>query len=617
MTSSSSTSEMPSTSRSTLIRAIPIGVILVFLFSIAGGLLFAADRQARFDGRIYPGVFIQTIPVGGLTQEEARAKINNLLSQSQENGLSFQVGTSTLTARSEQLREWIRPNEEDVLRQAYQTGRDSRPAHALVRVLGLSLHEKNLSLSSTIDQEAVRSWLETQSASILPSAHNARLVIDTPTATTSAVRIEPEQRGQTIQIEPAIQEFQRQAEALQFHPIQLTLQTLEPAIRASDLQTLQREATDWLGHAPFVVSYEQRSWNVSPAMLASWITATTTPSLRIALDRSKITQDLTPWLGENIRVAKDGILEFNEDKTIKTFVAPIEGVMIDAEATTANIEHVLNASSSTAPIALARQTPRILGTEAETMGIQEVIGVGTSNFSGSPSNRRKNIALGAKHVNGSLVAPDAEFSLLKTLGPIDGAHGWFPELVIKGNKTTPEFGGGLCQIGTTVFRAAMNSGLIITERRNHSYRVRYYEPAGTDATIYDPAPDFRFKNDTGHWVLVTTDMRGDNLVFTVWGTKDGRTVAPLKPIISNIVPPPPKKLIPTTDLAPGQTKCTEVAHAGATARLDYVVTYASGDVKKTTFTSYYKPWGAVCLVGSTTATTPATGVDETGINNPN
>ena len=216
-----------------------------------------------------------------------------------------------------------------------------------------------------------------------------------------------------------------------------------------------------------------------------------------------------------------------------------------------------------------------------------------------------------------MIAPDGEFSLLKTLGPIDGSHGWLPELVIKGNKTTPEYGGGLCQIGTTVFRAAMNSGLVITERRNHSYRVRYYEPAGTDATIYDPAPDFRFKNDTGHWVLITTEMRGDQLVFTVWGTKDGRSVAPLNPVISNIVAPPPKKLIPTTELAPGQQKCTEVAHAGATAKLDYVVTYTGGEVKKTTFTSYYKPWGAVCLVGSTTPTPTGTGVDETGINNPN
>jgi hypothetical protein len=82
------------------------------------------------------------------------------------------------------------------------------------------------------------------------------------------------------------------------------------------------------------------------------------------------------------------------------------------------------------------------------------VAIGTSNFKGSPVNRRHNIAVGAASVNGTLIAPGEEFSLLKTLGDIDAAAGYKPELVIKGGKTLPEFGGGLCQIGTTAFRAA-------------------------------------------------------------------------------------------------------------------------------------------------------------------
>ena len=64
------------------------------------------------------------------------------------------------------------------------------------------------------------------------------------------------------------------------------------------------------------------------------------------------------------------------------------------------------------------------------------------------------------------------------------------------SRRGPEFGGGLCQIGTTMFRVTMNAGLPILERQNHSYRVRYYEPpVGMDVTIYEPKPDFRFRND--------------------------------------------------------------------------------------------------------------------------
>ncbi len=186
---------------------------------------------------------------------------------------------------------------------------------------------------------------------------------------------------------------------------------------------------------------------------------------------------------------------------------------------------------------------------------------------------------------------------METLGAIDGAHGWLPELVIKGNETKPEYGGGLCQIGTTAFRGALNVGLPIVERRNHSYRVRYYEPAGTDATLYDPKPDFRFRNDMAHPVLINAYSSGTKVVFEFWGTKDGRVADPIKPRIFNIVQPPPMKLIETTDLPPGQKKCTESAHAGATAEFTYTVTYPNGEVKSEVFRSHYRPWQAVCLVG--------------------
>ncbi len=167
--------------------------------------------------------------------------------------------------------------------------------------------------------------------------------------------------------------------------------------------------------------------------------------------------------------------------------------------------------------------------------------------------------------------------------------------------------GEVIQVGTTIFRATFNSGLPVTQRRNHSYRVSYYEPAGTDATIYDPAPDYRFVNDTGHHILIQTRMEGNDLYFDLWGTKDGRKVVATKPVIYNIVKPAPTKIIETPDLPEGKRKCTESAHAGADAYFDYTVTYPNGEVKKERFSSHYIPWQAVCLVGAKKAApTPAT-----------
>jgi len=292
---------------------------------------------------------------------------------------------------------------------------------------------------------------------------------------------------------------------------------------------------------------------------------------------------------------------------VKEFQASKDGQKVNIDKTLEIINQQLNQGkieAFEAPIEIEKAT--VNNSDIYDLGISEIIGVGVSDFKGSPKNRRHNIAVGAKAITGILIPPGEEFSLIKTLGKIDGSTGYLQELVIKGNKTTPEYGGGLCQIGTTVFRATLKSGLPILERRNHSYRVSYYEPAGTDATIYDPKPDFRFKNDTNEHVLIQTRIVGDELFVEFWGTKDGRKIEQTKPTIYNIVQPGPAQMIETDTLKPGETKCIESPHAGADAFFDYKVTYPSGEEKSQRFTSHYVPWTKKCLVGKTETTSTST-----------
>jgi len=138
---------------------------------------------------------------------------------------------------------------------------------------------------------------------------------------------------------------------------------------------------------------------------------------------------------------------------------------------------------------------------------------------------------------------------------------------------------------------------------HHSYRVSYYEPAGTDATIYNPRPDFRFINDTAHHILIQVRIEGNNLYFDMWGTNDGRIIEKTDPVIYNITSPGPTKIIETLDLEPGKKKCTERAHNGADAYFDYKVSYPAGIAstspitKEVRFSSHYIPWQEVCLLG--------------------
>ena len=174
------------------------------------------------------------------------------------------------------------------------------------------------------------------------------------------------------------------------------------------------------------------------------------------------------------------------------------------------------------PVAVSEPTVPLAATNS--LGIQELVASGESDFSGSPKNRLVNIDVGAAKFNGLIIKPGDEFSFNTYLGDVDAEHGFLPELVIKSNDVIPEFGGGLCQVSSTAFRAAMNAGLPITARRNHSFAVQYYAPQGTDATIYPGVQDLKFINNLNSNLLIWTRIEGHKLYFDFYGTKDARTV---------------------------------------------------------------------------------------------
>jgi vancomycin resistance protein YoaR len=252
-----------------------------------------------------------------------------------------------------------------------------------------------------------------------------------------------------------------------------------------------------------------------------------------------------------------------------------------------------------AALTLKVQDPVVDENSLDALGIKEIIGRGETSFAGSPANRIHNIKTGLSFLQSALLKPGEEFSTVKKLGAVDNTTGYLPELVIKENRTTPEYGGGLCQVSTTLFRAVLKAGLKVTERQNHSYRVSYYEPpVGLDATIYLPRPDFKFLNDTPGHILVQGQVIGNRIIFELWGTSDGRTSVVTDPIITNIKPPPPEIRTETDTLPLGEVKQIEKPHEGATAIAYYTVTRNGQVINKQTFKSIYKPWAARFLVGT-------------------
>jgi vancomycin resistance protein YoaR len=214
-----------------------------------------------------------------------------------------------------------------------------------------------------------------------------------------------------------------------------------------------------------------------------------------------------------------------------------KGTIVDGIKTSLAIRAALANGQTSATVSMKEHRPTLFSADDfKKLKFPEQLTRGESNFAGSPANRRHNIGVATAKFNGLVILPGEEFSFNQYLDDVDEANGYKPELVIKENVTTPEFGGGICQVSTTAFRAAMQSGMKITYRRNHSYPVKYYGTPGYDATVYQPFPDFRFVNDTKNPILLKTSIAGTKVYFDVWGTKDSRQVTINGPFVTEKKP---------------------------------------------------------------------------------
>jgi vancomycin resistance protein YoaR len=226
------------------------------------------------------------------------------------------------------------------------------------------------------------------------------------------------------------------------------------------------------------------------------------------------------------------------------------------------------------PLMIIPAKVTVLSDDLKQKGIVQLISTGETNFKNSPTNRRINIKVGLASFNGQIIPPGTESGAGAILGRVDDTTGYKKELVIKGDKTVPEFGGGLCQVSTTVYRSLLIGGFPITERTNHSYAVSYYDPQGLDATIYPPNPDMKFINDTPNHILLQTTTVGDKAYSNVYGTAVDRQVDLIGPWYYGFGATPPPRTEYTTQLAPGEKKLLGSAHGGFKADWYRRITYA-------------------------------------------
>lgn len=248
--------------------------------------------------------------------------------------------------------------------------------------------------------------------------------------------------------------------------------------------------------------------------------------------------------------------------------------------------------------------PAVTTDKANSFGIKEKIGSGYSMFSGSIPGRIHNVALGSSRLNGVIIRPGETFSFNQAIGDISAATGYQPAYIIKDGRTVLGDGGGMCQVSTTLFRAALNAGLPIVERHEHSYRVHYYEEGGykpgLDATVFSPTEDLKFTNNTPASILIQTSVDTENLTatFDLYGAHDGRKAEIYDHQVWGISAPPPPLYQDDPTLPVGTVRQVDFDSWGAKALFKYKVTRGSEVLTEQEFFSNYRPWQAVFLKGT-------------------
>lgn len=271
---------------------------------------------------------------------------------------------------------------------------------------------------------------------------------------------------------------------------------------------------------------------------------------------------------------------------------------VDVKATRANLLAALKAGKSSAAVALEVKPPQRNVRNWAESGITTLYGKGISSFKGSPEFRVRNIIVGASKLDNDYVEKDAELDFNASVGDINKATGFVKGFVIVGGTLEKEDGGGICQVSTTIFRAAYNAGLPITERHQHSHRVSYYDPVGFEATVYAPDKNLKFKNDSGKTLLIQTEWneKAQTLGFYLFGRAPDRKVSISAPVISAFKPAAQPSYSADPKMGLGSSRRIDVPMQGMTSVITRRVTMNDGKVRKDTLKSVYAPWGAVYAV---------------------
>jgi len=572
----------------------------LLLLGWAAALATLAAHHVALRGRVQPGVHVAGVAVGGLTPSSA---LLALAAAGYDPAAPVRLHAGDVTWSLDPATVGVAFDARATVAAAYGVGRGDRSA--ILAAVGGRLFERSVPPRVSFQRDTARAAMERLADDFDRPASNASLVIE-PAAVHATAAVE----GRALNVEGALAVLAAAAAAGRWPIDRLALptNTIEPAIR--DAEAAARSARALLA-APVHMRHRGHMWTLEPAVAAAMLTTTASSgTLALAVRDAAFADWMTPVIDVVSSPARAPRFRFAPDGPgLQLLSSGAPEVRVDLTGTARRLLEIEAAGSRTLSVAV-RQTPAEPADDASALelGIRELVWEETSRFVGSPPERVHNIAVSTARFDGLLVPPDAVVSFNDSVGDITAEEGYQETLIIMDGTTTDGVGGGVCQVSTTLFRAALKSGLPIVERFAHGYRVAYYEQGadpGLDATVYKPVVDLKFRNDTGAWLLIETetDPRAMTVTFRFYGTLPEREIEILAASVGGHVAPPPARVVLDAGLSPGASRILEHARAGASVSVTRVIREA-GEERRETFYSRYRPTGLVTAVSPAAVAPP-------------
>ncbi len=315
--------------------------------------------------------------------------------------------------------------------------------------------------------------------------------------------------------------------------------------------------------------------------------------VRAAVDKDRLRRAIQELAGEINRPPKDAQVTIEQGQVR---VQPEQdGLEVDVEASVEKLAEALqNPHVRRAELVVRRQPAKLRA--ADLAEFDCVLSEFSTPFNPGQRSRTHNLKLGASLINETLIKPGEVFSLNKALGPRVIARGFKPAPTFVGRKTIDTPGGGVCQIATTVYNAALLAGLEIVERYHHSRPVHYC-PAGRDATVVYGGADLKFRNSLRHPIMLLAGTRGNRLWVALVGNHEDKVQVELvrtgiKWLDYDV------KEVPDPSLQPGQRVVEEKGRRGVKVTLIRIIRYPDGTTKRQVMhTDVYKPQPEIVRVG--------------------